>query len=61
MLTLKQVRDVFFSLLNISHAQQRVEQSEQNIDKLTTRCYKLAFDDEQLSNRLQKDMKEVDS
>jgi asparagine synthetase A len=52
MLTVKQIRDVFFSLLNNSMALTRIRENEMQIDKIHTKCYKLAYDDEQLGNKI---------
>ncbi|CDW72692.1 UNKNOWN [Stylonychia lemnae] len=52
MLSVKQVRDLFYSLLNISQATSRIKETEINFEKLQTKCYKLSYDDEQLSNRI---------
>jgi len=46
MMTIKQIRDVVFSLLNNSIALTRIKENEVQIDKLHTKCYKLAYDDD---------------
>eukprot|EP00347_Sterkiella_histriomuscorum_P022884 403336796 len=51
-MTVRQIRDLFYSLWNISVATTRIKETEVTIEKIQTKCYKLSYDDEQLSNRI---------
>ena len=52
MLSVKQVRDLFFSLWNNSQAVTRIRENEGCIENLQAKCTKLQLEDEQLSSRI---------
>lgn len=52
MMTVKQIRDLFYSLMNTSTAQQRITDSEASINKLFDKTALLTYEDQDLSNRL---------
>ncbi len=45
MMTVKQIRDLFYSLMNTSTAQQRISDSETNINKLFDKTALLTYED----------------
>jgi hypothetical protein len=45
MLTVKQIRDLFYSLMNTSSAQYRISESETNIQKLFDKTALLTYED----------------
>jgi hypothetical protein len=45
MMTVKQIRDLFYSLMNTSTAQQRILDSEVNINKLYDKTALLTYED----------------
>lgn len=52
MMTVKQIRDLFYSMINNSSAQARIAESESNINKLFDKTALLTYEDQELSNRL---------
>jgi hypothetical protein len=45
MMTVKQIRDLFYSMMNTSTAQQRIADSEVNINKLFDKTALLTYED----------------
>ena len=45
MLTIKQIRDLFYSLMNTSRSQERVAEAEANILKIFEKCSLLTYED----------------
>jgi CHASE3 domain sensor protein len=52
MLTLKQLRDVFFSLLNNSAANSKLATTQLNVHQLFEKCAVLSFDDQELHKKV---------
>lgn len=58
--TVKNIRDIFYSLLNLSKAQERLCDGELNIKNLWDKCQSLTEECQRIDERLTQNRKEVD-
>jgi transcription initiation factor IIE alpha subunit len=60
-LTLKNVRDIFFALINQSRAQKRICKTEDNVTKLYAKCQALTDTTERLDKKIDKTRADLDA
>lgn len=61
MFSLKNIRDLFFTMMNLSKAQDRICDNEMNISDLWDKCKQLTGECDRLDKKIDQNRKELDT